>query len=182
MTAVDWVRMADLADKAARSISAAWSVVEKDDVKQEILTRAYECRPVLEEHWENEGFLYKFCRKVGTQYASAERDARDVTDDQYYYTPGEARQALSTFIYSDDEIGQMVGKEDDLLIGRITDNLMSARLDASLAINRLPKQTRELLMRRYVFGLPPANDTERKASNRAIDALARQMNRDLRRR
>ncbi|MFI2909434.1 hypothetical protein ACG2OD_14410 [Streptomyces sp. PDY-4] len=179
MTEIDWAHVADIADKTARNIASAWSVVEKDDVKQAILLHAYERRTLIEKHYED-GFLWQFCRKAGTQYASKERDARDVEDGNYYYTPDEAKAALATFIYSDDELGQMLGKEDDLLSCRITDNLVSARLDASLALNRLSKGQRAILMRRYVFGLPPKDDTERKASNRGLDALARQMNRDLR--
>lgn len=180
MTQIDWAYMADLADRVARSIALKWSVVEKDDVKQHILLNAYERRKSIEENWGDEVFLHGFCRKVGTQYASAERDARDLLDGKYYYTPQEARKALETFIYSDEEIGKMVGQHDDLLKCCITDNILSARMDASLALNRLPKRSRELLMRRYVYGLPAANDAERKAANRAVDALARQMNRDLR--
>ncbi|MBT2609864.1 hypothetical protein J7I97_16650 [Streptomyces sp. ISL-87] len=179
MTVVDWARVADIADKAARSIASAWTVVEKDDVKQEILLHAYERRTYLEQHYD-EQFLWMFCKKAGTQYASRERDARDVEDGKYYYTPDEAKRALATLIYSDEELGQMLGRKDDLLSCRITDSLISARLDASLALNRLTKPQRDTVMRRYVYGLPPKDDTERKASNRGLDALARRMNRDLR--
>ncbi|MFE9442516.1 hypothetical protein ACFYO2_26775 [Streptomyces sp. NPDC006602] len=179
MTVIDWAHVADIADKAARSISSAWSVVEKDDVKQAILLHAYERKTLIEKNY-TDTFLWQFAKKAGTQFASKERDARDVEDGNYYYTPDEAKLALATFVYSDDELGQMLGRQDDLLSCRITDNLVSARLDASLALNRLPKHQREILMRRYVFGLPPKDDTERKASNRGLDALARQMNRDLR--
>ncbi|MFD8018945.1 hypothetical protein ACFV6G_00750 [Streptomyces lavendulae] len=179
MTVVDWAHVADIADKAARSIASAWSVVEKDDVKQEILLHAYERRTYLEEHYDDQ-FLWAFCKKAGTQYASKERDARDVEDGKYYYTPEEAKNALSTFLYSDEELGQMLGRRDDLLACRITDALMSARTDASIALNRLPKTQRDLVMRRYVYGLPPKDDTERRASLRGLDALARRMNRDLR--
>ncbi|MFI5802950.1 hypothetical protein [Streptomyces sp. NPDC051561] len=180
MTEIDWASMADTADKVARSIAASWPIVEKDDVKQEILMACYEQRTALEPHAENQGFLWGFCKMIGQQYASRERDARDVNDEQYYYTPTEARLALASFIYSDEEIGQMMGRRDDLLGCRITDNLVSARLDADKALDRLPKDQRERAMRRYVFGIPCEGDTERKAANRAVDMLARQMNRDLR--
>lgn len=180
MPEIDWAHMADLADKAARSVANAWPNVEKDDVKQTILLHAYERRPMLEEHAGNEIFLAQFCKKVGTQHASAVRDALDVEDGGYYYTPDEARMALMTFIYSDDELGQMLGREDDLLKCRITDNLVTARIDASVAMNRLPKHVQTILMKRYVYGIPPSDPTERKASNRAVDVLARQMNRDNR--
>ncbi|MEV6419035.1 hypothetical protein [Streptomyces sp. NPDC051662] len=179
MTEIDWAHVAEIADKAARSIASAWSVVEKDDVKQAILLHAYERRTLIERTYEDP-FIWAFCKKAGNQYASKERDARDVEDGRYYYTPDEAKSALATFIYSDEEIGQMLGKRDDLLSCRVTDNLVSARLDASAALNRLTKSQRSVLMRRYVFGIPPKDDTERKASNRGLDALARQMNRDLR--
>ncbi|WP_018565016.1 hypothetical protein [Streptomyces sp. PsTaAH-124] len=180
MTEIDWEHVGGVADSVAGSIARNWAVVEKDDVKQHILMNAYERRKSLEERWEDPAFLYGFCRKVGTQFASAERDARDVQDGRYYYTPMEARQALETFVLSDEEIGQMLGRHDDLLKCRVTDSLLTARMDASLALNRLPKHTKALLMKRYVYGLPMADDTERKAANRAVDALARKMNRDLR--
>ncbi|MEU6704748.1 hypothetical protein [Streptomyces wuyuanensis] len=180
MTEIDWAYVGGIADKVAGNIANQWSIVEKDDVKQEILLHAYRRRKMLEDNY-NDAFLWKFCRKAGNQFASMERDARDVIDDQFYYTPEEAKMALSTFVYSDDEMGSMLGRRDDVLSTRITDNLVSARLDATAAMNRLPKRTQELLMRRYVFGLPVKDDTERKASNRALDMLARQMNRDLRR-
>lgn len=179
MTEIDWAHVADIADKTSRSIASAWSVVEKDDVKQSIMLHAYERRLLIEKNY-TDTFLWAFCKKAGTQYASAERDARDVEDGNYYYTPDEAKVALASFMFSDEEIGGMLGQDDDLLGCRITDNLVSARLDASLALNKLSKKQREILMRRYVFGLPPKDDTERKASNRGLDALARQMNRDLR--
>lgn len=179
MTQIDWEYVSGIADKVAYNIASQWSIVEKDDVKQSILLHAYERRQMIEDNYE-ETFLWKFCRKAGNQYASQQRDARDVEDDQYYYTPEEAKMALSTFIYSDEEIGQMLGRRDDLLSTRITDNLVSSRIDATSALNRLPKKQQEILMRRYVFGLPMKDRTEERASLRALDMLARQMNRDLR--
>ncbi|MER5883113.1 hypothetical protein ABT160_04735 [Streptomyces sp. NPDC001941] len=179
MTVIDWAHVANIADKSARSIAQSWSVVEKDDVKQTILLHAYERRTMLEKNYTDQ-FLWQFCKKVGTQYASKERDARDVEDGSYYYTPDEARLALATFVYSDEELGQMLGRQDDILACRITDNLVSARLDASTALAKLTPAQRDVLTRRYVYGLPAKNDTERKASNRGLDALARHMNRGLR--
>ncbi|MCX5201509.1 hypothetical protein OG897_08600 [Streptomyces sp. NBC_00237] len=180
MTALDWAAMAQLADKVAKSIAASWPIVEKDDVKQEILTACYEGRQALEPHADNGGLLWGFCKTAGVRYASRERDARDVEDERYYYTPSEARIALGSFIYSDEEMGQLLGRKDDLLGCRVTDNLMSARMDASKALERLPEEQRARIMSRYVMGIPCGSDTERKAANRAVDMLARQMNRDLR--
>ncbi|MGW6597887.1 hypothetical protein [Streptomyces sp. NPDC055036] len=179
MTEIDWEYVAGVADKVAYSLSQQWSIVEKDDVKQAILLHAYERRPLIERNY-SEPFIWTFCKKAGQQYASAERDARDVEDGRYYYTPGEARMALTTFVYSDDEIGALMGQEDDLTNCRITDNVISARLDASLALNRLPKHQKQILTRRYVMGLPAHDKTDAKAAQRAVDALARQMNRDMR--
>lgn len=179
MPEIDWAYVANEADKVARSIAVNWVIVEKDDVKQSILLHAYENRKYIEAN-NNEAFIYSFCKKAGMQFVSAERDKRDVEDGQFYYTPDEARAALKTFVLSDEEIGQRVGSFDDLLMCRITDSLMSARMDATIALARLPKDQQALIMRIYVMGLPAADDTQRKASNRAVDALARQMNRDLR--
>ncbi|MFE5092063.1 hypothetical protein ACFRCI_17115 [Streptomyces sp. NPDC056638] len=178
---LDWEYLSNLANRVAYSISTKWPV-EKDDTKQEILSHAYKKRSSIEENYGREDVLYKIFHKAGTQYASAERDALDLRDGRYYYTPEEAKMALSSFCLSDEEIGQMLGRGDDLLGCRVTDNLMSARMDASLALPRLPERQRELLMSRYVQGLPtPTDEAERRATLRALDMLARQMNRDIRR-
>ncbi|MEU7104258.1 hypothetical protein ABZ951_04255 [Streptomyces sp. NPDC046215] len=174
---LDWDYLCDLADKVAYSIAQKWNVVEKDDVKQVILMHAYENRPTIEDNYGNEAFLWKIFQKAGTQYASKERNYRDLMDDQYHYTPDEAKRALETFLYTDDEIGQMLGQRDDLLRTRITDGLFSARLDADFALKRLNERHRELLMRRYVYGLPLSDQADRQALVRAVVALSQQMNR-----
>lgn len=182
MNDLDWGYLSDLADRVAYSIASNWAIVEKDDVKQEILKHAYGNRKAIETHYGDQMMLWSIFKKSGTQYASRERDARDVTDDQYYYTPGEVRIALGSFFVSDEELGQMLGRGDDLMGCRVTDNLMSARMDASVALPKLPPKARDLLTRYYVEGLPLANNsTDRKTANRALEALARQMNRDTRR-
>ncbi|MFI5865872.1 hypothetical protein [Streptomyces sp. NPDC051546] len=180
MPEIDWERFSQIADSVGKQIARDWRVTEKDDVKQSILLHAYERRPMIEANY-SEPFLWQFAKKVGRQYASSQRDARDVEDGQYYYTPDEARMALGTLLFTDEEMGSMMGQKEDLSRARITDNLMSARLDVTKAMARLSTPTRELLMRRFVFGLPAGDDSARKAGNRAVDSLARQMNRDLRR-
>ncbi|MFE0773890.1 hypothetical protein [Streptomyces sp. NPDC058861] len=177
---LDWGYLSTLADKVAYSIAQSWAIVEKDDVKQEILMHAYECRPAIEAAYGNEDFLWKIFKKAGVQYASKERDYRDLMDDQYYYTPDEAKAALRTLIYTDEELGQLLGKKDDLLRCRVTDSLMSARLDAQTALKRLSPRQETLLMRRYVYGLPIDKGADEVALSRAAVSLARQMNRTLR--
>ncbi|WP_145500930.1 hypothetical protein [Streptomyces sp. CFMR 7] len=181
MADLDWEYLSSLADRVAYSIASNWAIVEKDDVKQEILKHAFENRKAIETHYGDQMMLWSIFKKSGTQYASRERDARDVTDGQYYYTPAEVRIALGSFFVSDEELGQMLGRGDDLMGCRVTDNLMSARLDATVALTKLPPKARGLISRYYVEGLPLDNGgTERKAANRALEALARQMNRDTR--
>ncbi|GGW89291.1 hypothetical protein [Streptomyces noursei] len=177
---LDWAYLSKLADKVAHNIASGWAIVERDDVKQEILTHAYECRSTIEKHYDREDFLWKLFKKAGVQYASRERDYRDLLDDQYYYTPDEAKQALQSFLYTDEELGELLGRRDDLLRCDITDALMSARMDAQAAIKRLSERQQSLLMRRYVYGLPISNNADEVALSRAVVALARQMNRVLR--
>ncbi|OKH96603.1 hypothetical protein AB852_00790 [Streptomyces uncialis] len=177
---MDWGYLADLADKVARSIAASWAIVEKDDVKQEILLHAYECRPAIEANYANEDFLWKIFKKAGVQYASRERDYRDLMDDQYYYTPDEAKAAVKTFLYTDEELGKLLGRRDDLLRCRVSDGLMSARMDAQAAMPRLNQRQQQLLLRRYLYGLPIETGADEVALSRAVVALARQMNRVLR--
>ncbi|MGI5531550.1 hypothetical protein ACQEVX_30480 [Streptomyces syringium] len=177
---LDWEYLSSLADKVAYSIAQKWSIVEKDDVKQEILLHAYQQRPAIEANYANESFLWKIFQKAGTQYASRERNYRDLLDDQYYYTPDEAKAILRTFLYTDDELGHMIGRQDDLLQSRITDNMVSARIDAGAALNKLPERYRDLCLRRFVYGTPIAAQADRQALSRAVVALAQQMNRSLR--
>ncbi|MEU3351271.1 hypothetical protein [Streptomyces sp. NPDC037389] len=177
---LDWAYLSGLADKVAYSIAQKWSVVEKDDVKQEILTHAYEQRPAIEANYESEDILWNIFQKAGTQYASRERNYRDLIDDQYYYTPDEAKAALRSFMYTDDELAEMMGKKDDLLQARVTDNMISARIDATASMKKLSTRYQQLLMRRFVYGLPVADLADRKALSRAVVALSQQMNRSLR--
>ncbi|MBB5123198.1 hypothetical protein AF335_33170 [Streptomyces eurocidicus] len=177
---LDWEYLSGLADKVAHNIAEKWSVVEKNDVKQEILLHAYKHRPVIEVNYWKEDILWKIFQKAGTQYASKERNYRDLLDDQYYYTPDEAKAALKTFIFTDEELGTMVGRHDDLLKSRVTDNLVTARIDATLALNKLNERYRQLLLRRYVYGLPVSDHADRQALSRAVVSLAQQMNRTLR--
>ncbi|QUI30662.1 hypothetical protein H9W91_07135 [Streptomyces alfalfae] len=177
---LDWGYLSGLADKVAYSIASQWAIVEKDDVKQEILTHAYEFRSVIEANYGNEDFLWKIFKKAGVQYASRERDFRDLMDDQYYYTPDEAKAALQTLLYTEEEMANLMGKRDDLIRARVTDNLLSARMDAQIAMKRLSARQEALLMRRYVYGLPIEKGADEVALSRAVVALARQMNRTLR--
>ncbi|MDQ8703333.1 hypothetical protein RCO28_12660 [Streptomyces sp. LHD-70] len=177
---LDWAYLSDLADKVAYNISQKWAIVEKDDVKQEILMHAYEHRPAIEANYASEDFLWKIFNKAGTQYASKERNYYDLQDDTYYYTPDEAKAALRTFLYTDEELGQMVGKKDDLLSSRVTDNLVSARIDASASLKKLPERYQQLLMKRHVYGVPVSEQSDRMALSRAVVALAQQMNRTIR--
>ncbi|MES9589986.1 hypothetical protein ABWK57_14160 [Streptomyces sp. NPDC094045] len=177
---LDWAYLADLADKVAYNISQKWSIVEKDDVKQEVLLHAYEHRPAIEANYGSEDFLWKIFNKAGTQYASKERNYYDLQDDTYYYTPDEAKAALRTFLYTDEELGQMVGKKDDLLSSRVTDNLVSARMDAAASLKKLPERYQQLLLTRHVYGLPVPEQSDRQALSRAVVALAQAMNRTIR--
>ncbi|UQI44658.1 hypothetical protein M1P56_10000 [Streptomyces sp. HU2014] len=177
---LDWAYLSGLADRVAHSIAQKWSIVEADDVKQEILLHAYEYRAVIESNYANEDFLWKIFQKAGTQYASRERNYRDLLDDAYYYTPDEAKAALRTFLYTDDELSQIVGKKDDLLRARVTDNIVSARMDAAASLKKLPERYQQLLLRRHVYGLPVPDQPDRQALSRAAVALAQQMNRTLR--
>ncbi|MFF9481418.1 hypothetical protein [Streptomyces sp. NPDC014733] len=177
---LDWAYLSKLADKVAGSIASSWAIVEKDDVKQEILKHAYEFRSTVEEYYAHEDFLWKLFKKAGVQYASRERDYRDLMDDRYYYTPDEAKRALATFLYTDEELAELLGRRDDLLRCDVTDALLSARMDAQSALKRLSQRQQALLLRRYVYGLPIETNADEVALSRAVVALARQMNRVLR--
>ncbi|EGJ73581.1 hypothetical protein STTU_0792 [Streptomyces sp. Tu6071] len=177
---MDWENLSALADRVAANIAREWGVVEKDDVKQEILAHAYEHRKAIEAVYPDEAFIWKIFRKAGHQYASRERDARDLLDDQYYYTPDEAKQALQSFVYTDEEIGALMGREDDLTRARVSDNISSARLDAETGLRRLPERYRGLLERHYVEGIPLTNRADSVACSRALIALSKAMNRQIR--
>ncbi|WP_055523423.1 hypothetical protein [Streptomyces graminilatus] len=177
---LDWERLGELAGRVAREIAGKWAVVEADDVKQEILVHALEERHILARYQHDEDLIRKIFWTAGRRYAAKERAYRDLMDDQYYYTPEEVRGVLRSFIYTDDEISTQIGKKDDLTRCTITDNIMSARLDASKSLNKLNPDYRELLMRQFVYGLPPADDAEKRRAYRAVDALALAMNRQIR--
>lgn len=176
----DWEPLIEIAGKVAWEITEKWSVVEVDDVKQEILEHLLKERRNIAPHVNDEVFLRKVCWTAGKRYASKERAHYDLLDDQYFYTPDEARAALRSFTYTDEEIGQMMGKKDDLTRARISDNIVSARVDVSKAIPKLSKGYQEAVQRVFIYGLPPKDESERRAAYRGVDSLTQIMNRNIR--
>jgi DNA-directed RNA polymerase specialized sigma24 family protein len=180
MTEINWEALEPLAEKIAYEITAKWQIVEADDVKQEILLHALQQQSIIARYQDDEETLRKIFYKAGRQYASSERDYRDLMDDHYYYTPSEVRGVMRSFVYTDAEVSDQIGKKDDLTRCVITDNILSARLDAEKGIKRLNRDYQEVIMRLFVYGLTPDSETDRKRGYRAIDALTAEMNRNIR--
>ncbi|MFJ9234360.1 hypothetical protein ACIRJ3_05170 [Streptomyces anulatus] len=180
MTDVDWEALAPLAEKVAREIAGKWSIVEADDVKQEILLHAYQEKHIIAKIQNDQNLLRKIFWNAGRRYAAKERAYLDLMDDQYFYTPEEVRSVVRSFIYTDDQISGQIGKKDDLTRCVISDNIVSARLDAELGLQRLNEDYQEAITRLFVCGLTPDSDSDRKRGYRAIDALTAEMNRNLR--
>lgn len=176
----DWDVINHLVLKVSRELAAKWEVVEVDDVHQEIMMHFVEQRSHLAQFRDDEDFLRRVAWKSGKAYASKEQNYRDLVDDQYYYTPDEARQILRTFEFSDEEIGRALGKRDDLTSCRVTDNITTARLDALAGMSKLVGKYQEVIQKIFVQGIPPADDAEKRMSYRAVDALAIAMNRNHR--
>ncbi|MVO87399.1 hypothetical protein GPA10_22195 [Streptomyces sp. p1417] len=180
MTEIDWEALEPLAEKVAREVAGKWSIVEADDVKQEILLHALQEKHIIAEYLGNEELLRRVFWTAGRRYAAKERAYLDLMDDQYFYTPEEVRGVMRSFIYTDAEVSQQIGKKDDLTRCVITDNILSARLDAEQSIKRLTRDYQEVIMRVFVYGLTPADAADRKRGYRAIDALTAEMNRNIR--
>ncbi|MFD4608304.1 hypothetical protein ACFWOT_09330 [Streptomyces sp. NPDC058440] len=182
MTEINWEALEQLAEKVAYEIVAKWVIVEADDVKQEILLHAYQEKHIIEAYQGNEEILRKIFWNAGRRYAAKERAYLDLMDDQYHYTPEEVRGVMRSFVYTDAEISEQIGKKDDLTRCVITDNILSARLDAEKALKRLNRDYQEVIMRHYVYGLAISADdnAEKKRGYRAIDALTAEMNRNIR--
>ncbi|MFJ8699436.1 hypothetical protein [Streptomyces ardesiacus] len=177
---IDWAALEPLAEKIAHEITAKWQIVEADDVKQEILLHAFEEKHIIVQYQHNEEVLRKIFYNAGRRYAAKERAYLDLMDDQYHYTSEEVRGVMRSFVYTDSEVSNQIGKKDDLTRCVITDNILSARLDAENAFRRLRLEYQDVIMRLYVYGLPFKDETERKRGYRAIDALTAEMNRNIR--
>ncbi|MGW0930664.1 hypothetical protein [Streptomyces sp. NPDC002644] len=177
---VDWPPVIEVADKVAQELANKWRIVEKDDVKQEILEHFLREREWVAKNQDDGVLLRKAAWTAGKRYAAKERDYCDLMDDQYYYTPEEVRQALRSLVWSDDEIGQMMGRKDDLTKARITDNVITARLDAEIGMEKLSPGYRDLIQKVFIEGMAPEGANEERAAYRAVDALTRVMNRVVR--
>ncbi|MFF3416847.1 hypothetical protein ACFYW9_19425 [Streptomyces sp. NPDC002698] len=180
MTEIDWEPLTLLAEKVAREIALKWCIVEVDDVKQEILLHALEEQHIIAEHQGNEELLRRIFYTAGRRYAAKERAYLDLMDDQYHYVPDEVRGVMRSFIYTDAEVSQQIGKRDDLTRCVITDNILSARVDAEKSIGRLNPEYQKAIMRQFVYGMSAESDADRKRGYRAIDALTAEMNRTIR--
>lgn len=176
----DWEPIIEIATKVSWEISEKWSVVEADDVKQEILEHLLRERKNIAPHAADEDFIRKACWVAGKRFAAKERAHYDLMDDQYWYTPDEVRIALRSFIHSDEEIGKVIGKKDDLTKSVISDNIVTARADAEKGLQKLSKGHQEAVWRLFVCGLPPEGENERRAAYRAVDSLTQIMNRSIR--
>jgi hypothetical protein len=177
---IDWEPLTALAEKIAYEIAGKWQIVEPDDVKQEIMLHAVKEQHIISQYQGNEEVLRKIFYTAGRRYAAKERAYLDLMDDQYFYTPDEVRGVMRSFIYTDAEVADQIGKKDDLTRCVITDNILSARMDAEKAIKRVNRDYQEAIMRLFVYGLSPVNDNDRKRGYRAIDALTAEMNRNIR--
>lgn len=180
MTEINWERLEELAERIAREITAKWQIVEVSDVRQEILLHAVKEKHIIAQYQGNEEVLRKIFWNAGRRYAAKERAYLDLMDDQYHYTPDEVRGVMRSFIYTDAEVSEQIGKKDDLARCTITDNIMSARMDAEKCVKRLNKDYQEVVMRHFVYGMSPLNDADKKRGYRAIDALTAEMNRSIR--
>ncbi|MFF1908644.1 hypothetical protein [Kitasatospora sp. NPDC058218] len=180
MDELDWKRIDEIALKVAKEMALKWPIVEADDVRQEIMLHVVEQAALVAKKADDEEFIRRLAWRVAKAHASKEQNYRDLVDDQYYYTPDEVRNTLRSFIYTDDEVSSMLGKKDDLSKCRISDNITSARLDASAGLKKLTDQYREVLMRLYIYGLPARSDGELRTGYRAVDALAIAMNSHIR--
>ncbi|MGW5773082.1 hypothetical protein ACWEVY_28515 [Streptomyces longwoodensis] len=180
MTEINWEALDSLAERVAREIAGKWHIVEVDDVKQEIMLHAVKEQHIIAQYQGSEDVLRKVFWNAGRRYAAKERAYLDLMDDQYHYTPDEVRGVMRSFVYTDEEVSQQIGKKDDLTRCTIADNIMSARMDAERSIKRLNSDYQEVIMRLFVYGMTPLNDTDRKRGYRAIDALTAEMNRSIR--
>lgn len=176
----DWEPIIAIAGQVAHKIAEKWAVVEVDDVKQEIMVHLLNERHITEQYAHDADLIQKICWNAGKRYAAKERSYYDLMDDQYFYTPDEVRQALRSFVHSDEEIGQIIGKKDDLTKSVISDNIITARVDASKGLTKLPKGYQQVIHRVFICGLPPRDENERRTSYRAVDSLTKAMNRNIR--
>ncbi|MFF8629656.1 hypothetical protein [Streptomyces werraensis] len=180
MTEINWEALEPLVEKVAREIVTKWTIVDADDVKQEIMLHAVQEQRVIAQYQGNEEILRKIFWNAGRRYAAKERAYLDLMDDQYHYTPDEVRGVMRSFVYTDAEVSEQIGKRDDLTRCVITDNIISARLDAEKGFKRLNRDYQEAIMRQFVYGLSAENDADKRRGYRAIDALTAEMNRGIR--
>ncbi|MFJ4093464.1 hypothetical protein ACIPYS_17960 [Kitasatospora sp. NPDC089913] len=177
---MNWEKTIEISRKVASELARKWPVVEADDVHQEIMLHMMEQRSHLEKRADDFTFLRQVAWRAAKSYASREQMQKDLMDEQYFYTPDEVRMTLKSFIYTDEEIGEMIGRKDDLTRCRITDNITSARIDAGAALRKLKPEYKEAVTRTYIYGLPPATAGEAKTAQRGVDALATAMNSHIR--
>ncbi|MGW3232449.1 hypothetical protein [Kitasatospora sp. NPDC001095] len=177
---MDWEKVIDISRKVAGELARKWPVVEADDVHQEIMLHMMEQRSHLETRADDHDFLRQVAWRTAKSYASREQMQKDLMDGQYFYTPDEVRMTLRSFIYTDEEIGEMIGRKDDLTQCRIGDNITSARIDAGVGLRKLKPEYREAVTRTYIYGLPPASAGEAKTAQRGVDALSVAMNAHIR--
>lgn len=153
--------------KAARTVAYKWpSVTTEDDMLQDLSARLL----------ESQGSIAKLVQmspterlssliRIGNQIASAERDDFETFSGQYRYSVDEVRSLLEAGALNYFDTPRFTPTMSDLV--EAFDSLAIKNVDQ---INALAN--------RYINGVVPnKNSSERKALNRAVEALTREMNR-----
>ena len=143
--------------KAARSVANGVTLVEADDVEQDIWVRLLEDTDYYHELCEQED-PYRSLRRLGRQEAYKQATTLEHFSGQYTYTPPEVRVLLTEYLI--DTRLEKVAEHVDLVEGL-------------LLLKDKNKKRFNILIDKFVHGIdPPA----RMRVTEAVDSLTRHMN------
>jgi len=179
---------------AARTTGREWEdVIDSDDAEQEILIRLLELTETkLRELYELERPVrIKLLTEIGHQVGMKYRDDYELFSGNHTYGTRDVRKMLENDALAgvDEESGVPLWELPESVISQITrteSETVSERIDLLLGMKKLVHRNARygfLIQEKYVRGVEFANeDPDRKAVDRAVDALTREMNNTRRRR
>jgi hypothetical protein len=154
--------------KAAKTVAMQWpTVVEQDDLQQDIYTHLLERPNVIEKlltEFDDKNRLNAII-DLGHQIAKQERIDYEVFSGNFRYSVNEVKKLLEKQTFKDASLSR-TSTSGDLLEGM-------------RRLREATPQYAEAIEKRYVNGESPATDADRKRSERALEALATEMNRSF---
>lgn len=168
-----WGRARAKAPHVAKRIAYEYPGIDTDDIEQEIYLHLAENISTVRSY--NNAALEMAMKTGGKAYADRERMAYTYQSAEWIYTPNEVR-ALFEEAYFDAGMWENAPQKETGEFMITAKNITVSLWDIDTAFEALSVDDQVAIKSRYEYGIPFADDSERKRVNRAIDRVTMKIN------